>query len=348
MKDRINKPRLFLSHSKKDDIFIKRLCDDLRTCQIDPWLDVYEIRHGQPWLDAIFEDGISTCDAVLVYLSEHSIISPVVKKEIDAAIIQKLRDNQVAFLPYVTDSALRLQLRADLQAIQAPEWNDDNYSKLLPMVVAEVWHSYLERAVVRAIQKEKIVRLEAELHIQELEKQRDAGVFSVSEARDFENIWKRVDRFEPVVYSLLKPVDKSFCEIGSYAFEVHIGSLLPAISKASEYEYFGINQILQSQVPKELPVKANDERINLISKLEIGNELLMYGFLSRFNKNTSSTGPVSSFTFITDRYGLMYTDKLERFKYWMALKGNLADEVRWRPKQSSPSPSVSDTQSHQD
>ena len=62
----------------------------------------------------------------------------------------------------------------------------------------------------------------------------------------------------------------------------------------------------------------------------------MYGFLSRLNKNTSSTGHVSSFTFTTDRYGLMYTDKLERFKYWMALKGNLADEVRWRPPQSKP------------
>lgn len=137
------RPRVFLSHSKSDISFVQQLYDDLRHCQIDPWLDSEEIRHGQPWLDAIFESGIPTCDCVLVYLSTASIESPMVKKEIDASIIQKLRDNRVAFLPYICDSALRRLLRVDIQTIQIPEWNTANYSILLPRVVAEIWHSFM-------------------------------------------------------------------------------------------------------------------------------------------------------------------------------------------------------------
>jgi hypothetical protein len=106
-----DKPRVFLSHSKADSAFVERLYGDLQRCQIYPWLDTLEIRHGQPWLDAIFEGGLPNCDCVLVYLTRASIESQMVKKEIDAAIIKKLRDSRVAFLPYVSDAALRQALR---------------------------------------------------------------------------------------------------------------------------------------------------------------------------------------------------------------------------------------------
>ena len=62
--DRINKPRAFLSHSKKDKYFIEKLAADLRKCQIDYWLDTEEIRAGKSWLKMIFEDGIPTCDFI--------------------------------------------------------------------------------------------------------------------------------------------------------------------------------------------------------------------------------------------------------------------------------------------
>ena len=70
MDHKFNKPRVFLSHSKKDERFIGKLHEDLRKCQIEPWLDTEEIRDGKSWLKVIFEDGIPTCDAVIVYFSE--------------------------------------------------------------------------------------------------------------------------------------------------------------------------------------------------------------------------------------------------------------------------------------
>ena len=337
MKARINKPRVFLSHSKKDTTFIERLCDDLRKCQIDPWLDVYEIRHGQPWLDAIFEDGLPTCDAVIAYLTEHSIVSPVVRKEIDAGIIQKLRDNQIAFLPYVANSDIRLRLRSDLQTLQAPEWNEVNYHELLPRVVSEVWHSFLERVVAQVSQRERIGRLEAELRVQELQKLQEADVFPAPEARDFEYIWEKVDRFEPVVFVQIKGNNEPAQEVGRYTFGVHVGSLLPRLSGSSNYVYdrHDIYHLVLNAISPTLPGKnalPDDERVELSAWPDIGDELLMYGFVSRFHKNTQPTSnTVTKMLFVGHQpYGLMYTEKLERFKYWLARKGKLPNKVLWR------------------
>jgi len=107
-----NKPRVFLSHSKRDDEFIERVWKDLIGCQTNPWKDDVDIRHGHPWLDEVFRDGIPRCDAILVYLTDASIESPVVKKEIDASILEQLRDHNVAFLPYVSREVLRENQRA--------------------------------------------------------------------------------------------------------------------------------------------------------------------------------------------------------------------------------------------
>src|SRR5215212_5098109 len=117
MEERINKPRVFLSHSQKNSDFIEKLDGDLRKCQIDTWLFTVDIRHGKSWQDSIFESGLPTCDAIIVYLTEVSIESPVVKKEIDVGLLQNLRDNNIAFLPYVDNAKLREKLRPDIQAL---------------------------------------------------------------------------------------------------------------------------------------------------------------------------------------------------------------------------------------
>ena len=159
MEFRLNKPKVFLSHAKNDIAFIEQLYNDLRKCQIEPWLDSEEIRHGKPWLDAIFEDGIPTCDSVLVYFTENSLNSAMVKKEIDSGLLQQLKENSISFLPYVNNVEIRHKLRSDIQALQVPILNNDNYPSLLPQVVAEVWRSFMERIVSNAIKNERIKRI---------------------------------------------------------------------------------------------------------------------------------------------------------------------------------------------
>jgi len=104
MTTRINKPKVFLSHSWENKQFIEKIAADLRRCGIDYWLDKEEIRDGRPWLKMIFEDGIPTCDAVIVYLTEQSIRSQMVQKELDAAVVQQLSEGGVTLLPYVSEA----------------------------------------------------------------------------------------------------------------------------------------------------------------------------------------------------------------------------------------------------
>jgi hypothetical protein len=103
----LKKPRVFLSHSSKDKKFIERLSSHLRKSKIEPWLDTEEIRDGKPLLKVIFEDGLPTCDIIIVYLTENSIKSRMVEKEIDAALIAQLADNKISFIPYVNKVSFR-------------------------------------------------------------------------------------------------------------------------------------------------------------------------------------------------------------------------------------------------
>jgi len=193
MRDRINKPRVFLSHARKDAAFIERIENDLRKCKIEVWRDQNEIRDGQPWMSAIFEDGIPTCDAILAYFTENSLGSSMVAKEVDSAILRRLSDSKIAFLPYVRDEATRGKLRVDIQTLQCRVWNDENYHEILPSVVAEIWRSYFERNIETAVATERARRLELELELQGLQRE-NTSVFSSREHAELKYIYGKLDR----------------------------------------------------------------------------------------------------------------------------------------------------------
>jgi len=184
MRERINKPRVFLSHARKDIAFIERVESDLRRCQVDSWRDQNEIRDGQPWMSAIFEDGIPTCDAILAYFTDNSLSSEMVAKEVDSAILRRLSDSKIAFLPYVDEDATRPKLRIDIQTLQCRVWNEENYHEILPSIIAEIWRSFLERNLENAVLSERNRRLELELEIQKI-KEGNISVFSSQEEGEF-------------------------------------------------------------------------------------------------------------------------------------------------------------------
>ena len=335
-----NRPRVFLSYSKADVGFIERVEDDLRGCQIEPWLDSQEIRHGHPWLDAIFESGIPTCDCVLVYLTESSIESNMVKKEIDAGIIHKLRDSQIAFLPYVSRAEIRDKLRTDLQTLQVPEWNENNYHLMLPQVVAEIWHSYLDRTIVAATKEEKVKRLEAELELEKMKKDAGERIFSEGEDKDFKYIHKSMDRWEPVIFSMEGGTEGGKKEVIQEAsYTVNLLALLLLFVRA------GYTNIADSNVPdkvKEMLVGASLTLRNLPEDLtleisrapRLEDELLMFGLVQR----TQSTESIRHITLAGDLqyhqvlgYHLEFTPKVHRFRYWLAVNGLMPEEARLQP-----------------
>lgn len=340
MSTRLNKPNVFLSHAKDDIAFIDRLYNDLRKCQIEPWLDCEEIRHGKPWLDAIFEDGIPTCDSVLVYFTENSLKSAMVKKEIDSGLLRQLKENSVSFLPYVNDAEIRQKLRSDIQALQVLEWNNNNYSSLLPQVVAEVWRSFLERTISNAIKNERVRRLEAELELEKLKRSFHNGVFSESENRDFGYIWKKLDRFESVNFEEKVKYEKNqWKPIRTHNISVHIGSLIPFISNVgnSDYRSYWFQQLLEdlfkSHLKKEERLDQKDILIESKSYPDIGDELLMYGFVQRVHIPPPQQNNLLVSTIVGtmhNSFKLVYSERIDRFKYWLAFKGFLPQDIIWR------------------
>lgn len=173
MRERINKPRVFLSHARKDVKFIERIEGDLRKCQIECWRDLNEIRDGESWQNAIFAEGLPICDVILTYYTENSVVSPMVSKEVDVALLRQLSDNGIGFLPYVNSEKTRNNLRLDIQVLQCRVWNEENYNEILPSVVAAVWQRYMERSINIAILQEKNLRLETQLKFERLKSEFD-------------------------------------------------------------------------------------------------------------------------------------------------------------------------------
>lgn len=332
---RFNKPRVFLSHSKADIAFVQRLYDDLRHSQVEPWLDSEDIRHGRPWLDAIFEGGIPQCDAIICYFTPTSLQSTMVKKEMDAAILQQLKDRGVAFLPYVIDSSLRSDLRADIQALQCPVWNEANYEEMLPRAVSEIWRSFLERTVAASVQDERVKRLEAELELSKLQNSSDSAVFTPSEDADFSHIWDSLDRLERMqVEEKLLVQDKdgqsAWHVVNRYSVAVRLSNFVAMVIKAGfEYSNWDIQPFLSDSLTAymfERGLTSDPE-----SKFEVSNtpniidELLMYGLLERIyeppRKQKEPFDRMSGFN--RPIYRHVWSPKSFRLRYWLAFRDEL-------------------------
>ncbi len=326
---RLIKPLVFLSHSKGDAPFIKKLDADLRRCQIDTWLDEYEIRHGEPWLDEIFQNGMPACNAILVYLTDTSIDSNMVRKEMDAALIRKLKDTNVAFLPYVQNVSLRERLRADIQSLQVPVLNDDNYEQVLPCIVSNIWRAFLSQMVTMAVQSERVARLEAENRLLEIESNQSGSIFSEGESKGFRFIKEQLDRFESVKIELLLKEEKVPSVI---AAQFNVCSVLPKLSGANNFTYEDRSvwgPVVNAATDMLQFKKENSASYKPIQFPSLSEELLRYGFLSRQYKGRkppSSKSPVLDW-FLSRDYDLVITEKLERFKYWLAVEGDYPSAV---------------------
>jgi hypothetical protein len=331
MEEFFNKPRVFLSHSKKDSKFIEKVRTALQKCQIFAWMDEIEIRHGKPWLDAIFESGIPTCDSILVYLTENSIESSMVKKEIDASLIAKLKDNSMSFLPYVSEENIREKLRVDIQTIQTPVWNLDNYNELLPCVVAEIWHSYLERTIEVSTNTEKRKRLELELELGRIKKE-GGDIFSNSEIKDFTYIQKQLD-YKDILGVIIKTTQGKDRLLH---IEVDLLSLIPFITDI-EHAYYSKRTITEGlldllKLSEDFKIMKGTGETEIPVDIDIGDELLTFGLIERRENPYFRVGESSTSKFLMalqSPYNYAYTAKMARFKYWLAYNNSYPARINW-------------------
>jgi len=89
---------VFLSHSSKDKPIVRQLATDLAAANVTVWLDEQRIRVGDSISEGIAQ-GLAESDYFLVALSDSSVGSEWVKKELNAALVDEIARRKVKILP---------------------------------------------------------------------------------------------------------------------------------------------------------------------------------------------------------------------------------------------------------
>ena len=163
------KPRVFLSHSKKDREYIEQLATDLRSARIDVWYDDWEIPPGTSLRAKIFEEGITECDLFFIYLTKNSRDSSWVRWELDAAFVLELEKIGGFIAIFVDSDDTRQSLSPDLRSLRIPTINSESYSKCLLELTAKSWEALLRKRIVKANETNNITIMKLEKKIMELE-----------------------------------------------------------------------------------------------------------------------------------------------------------------------------------
>lgn len=162
------KPKIFLSHSKVDKTIIERIANDLRVARVDVWYDEWEIPPGVSFRNQITK-GIDDCDLFFIYLTESSAKSYWVQHELDTAFIKQANSGRSILALFVSADHMRKELPIDIQALNSPVFNNDDYLRPLCLLISRGWESFSQRIVQESISKYRIRQLELENEIKTLE-----------------------------------------------------------------------------------------------------------------------------------------------------------------------------------
>ena len=93
---------IFLSHSSLDKDFVIKLANALQSKDISVWYDKWEIKVGDS-LSKKISEGITQSTWLAVVLSNKSVKSTWVEKELNAAMSKELADKKVVVLPILIE-----------------------------------------------------------------------------------------------------------------------------------------------------------------------------------------------------------------------------------------------------
>lgn len=95
----------FIIYSSKDEEFAQRLHADLQDSGVRCWVAPHNMKIGDEFRSRI-DQAIHLHDCLLRILSEHSVSSRWVQKEVETAFEKEDRDNRLVLFPVHVDSAI--------------------------------------------------------------------------------------------------------------------------------------------------------------------------------------------------------------------------------------------------
>lgn len=99
----VRSPYVFLSHNSKDKKFVRGLAHQLRKAGIRVWLDEAEIKVGESLIEKL-RQAIDSVDFLIVVLSQASVESAWVQKEVDIAMNQEIKSRKIKVLPILKET----------------------------------------------------------------------------------------------------------------------------------------------------------------------------------------------------------------------------------------------------
>lgn len=92
----------FISHSSKDKDFVRQLAADLVASGVQVWVDEQRIRVGDSIPERVAQ-GVAESDFFLIVVSDASVASPWVQKELSQALIHEIEKRRVRIMPVLLD-----------------------------------------------------------------------------------------------------------------------------------------------------------------------------------------------------------------------------------------------------
>jgi TIR domain len=123
-------PRLFVSYSRTDEVFARRIATSLSQMGADIWIDLRDIPAGMKWSSAI-QQGLDICDAMILIVSPSSMASSNVEDE-----WQDYRDRGKTIIPVLIQPT---ELHYQLRRLQYINFAQQPYDLALTQLHAELW-----------------------------------------------------------------------------------------------------------------------------------------------------------------------------------------------------------------
>ena len=127
--------RVFISYSRADEDFARRLATDLDRLGAEVWIDVDDIPPGANWSTAV-QQGLDACEALVLVISPDSMTSKNVEDE-----WQYVRDEGKAILPVLWRPAPKLHFQ--LRRIQYVDFHRQDYDTALGQLRARLFDGAL-------------------------------------------------------------------------------------------------------------------------------------------------------------------------------------------------------------
>jgi TIR domain/Pentapeptide repeats (8 copies) len=95
----------FISYSSKDDAFARRLCADLQSHNVRCWFAPEDLKWGERIRHGI-DEAIRLHDKLLLILSNHSVASGWVEREVKTVLAREKKENRTVLFPVRVDGAV--------------------------------------------------------------------------------------------------------------------------------------------------------------------------------------------------------------------------------------------------